>query len=168
MAPFICGARLCAALKKCGGLRPIAVGEILRRLTSKGFSRALGEKAAAIFAPSQLGVGVPGGCEALARTLRHLVEVEHDDPDFLVLQVDLVNAFNMGDRAAMFKEVGKLFPECMSWVMTCYGVEGELVFGDSVIKSAVGVHQGDPLASLLFSLLLQWWRQSGKRSLVSN
>ena len=38
--------------------------------------------------------------------------------------------------------------------MTCYGVEGELVFGNSVIKSAVGVHQGDPLASLLFSLLL--------------
>ena len=61
VAPFLCGAHLCAALKKCGGLRPIAVGEILIRLTSKGFSRALGERAAAVFAPNQLGVGVPGG-----------------------------------------------------------------------------------------------------------
>ena len=38
--------------------------------------------------------------------------------------------------------------------MSELGDEGELVFGNSVIKSAVGVHQGDPLASLLFSLLL--------------
>ena len=38
VAPYLCGAGLFAALKKDGSLRPIAVGEILRRLISKGFS----------------------------------------------------------------------------------------------------------------------------------
>jgi hypothetical protein len=31
----------------------------------------------------------------------------------------------------------------------------DLVFGDTIIVSTVGFHQGDPLASLLFSVNLQ-------------
>ena len=41
VAPFLCGARLHGAVKKDGGIRPIAVGEVLRRLTSKGHSHAV-------------------------------------------------------------------------------------------------------------------------------
>ena len=37
VSPFLCGARLHAAIKKDGGLRPIAVGNMLRRLVSKLF-----------------------------------------------------------------------------------------------------------------------------------
>ena len=92
-------------------------------------------RAAAILSPSQLGVGVPGGCEAIAHTVRQVVEDGGDDPDLFILQVDLITAFNM--------------------VLTCYGGEAELVFGDSPIPSSVGFHQGDPLASLLFSINLQ-------------
>ena len=47
------------------------------------------------------------------------------------------------------------FPDILSWVLTCYGVEAELIFGDIVINSINGFHQGDPLASLLFALTLQ-------------
>ena len=90
----------------------------------------------------------------MAHTLRQVVEDGQDDPEFFILQVDLINAYNMADREATFKEIERLFPECLSWVMTCYGVEAELVFGDTVICSSVGFHQGDPLASLLFSLNL--------------
>ena len=35
VAPFLCGANLFAAVKKSGGLRPVAVGGVLRRLTAK-------------------------------------------------------------------------------------------------------------------------------------
>ena len=155
VAPFLCGARLLGAVKKDGGIRPIAVGEVLRRLTSKVHSHALADRAAAILSPSQLGVGVPGGCEAIAHTVRQVVEDGGDDPDLFILQVDLINAFNMADRASAFTEMDKLFPDCLSWVLTCYGGEAELVFGDSIIPSSVGFHQGDPLASLLFSINLQ-------------
>ena len=36
----------------------------------------------------------------------------------------------------------------------CYGVEAVLNFGNSKIISSVGFHQGDPLATLLFSINL--------------
>ena len=35
VAPYLCGARLHARLKKDGGIRPITVGNIIRRLTAK-------------------------------------------------------------------------------------------------------------------------------------
>ena len=35
MSPFLCGARIHATVKKDGGLRPIAVGNMIPRLTSK-------------------------------------------------------------------------------------------------------------------------------------
>jgi hypothetical protein len=121
VAPYPCGAGLFAAVKKDGSLRPIAVGEILRRLTSKGFSRVLAEKAAGILSPHQLGVGVPGGCEGIAHTVRQVVEEGVEDPDLYVLRVDLNNAFNTADRRTTFTEMERLFPECMSWIRTCYG-----------------------------------------------
>ena len=40
VVPYLCGATLFAC-KKGDGVRPIAVGEILRRLTSKCISRAV-------------------------------------------------------------------------------------------------------------------------------
>ena len=41
IVPQLCGARCLLSRRKGGGLRPIAVGEVLRRLTSKCLSRAI-------------------------------------------------------------------------------------------------------------------------------
>ena len=116
-------------------------------------SFALAERAATILAPHQLGVGVRGGCEAIVHTVRQVVE--EGNPDKWVLQVDLTNAFNLADRDTAFREVEQSFPDCLQWILTSYGVEAELMFGDTVIPSSTGFQQGDPLASLLFSLDLQ-------------
>ena len=153
--PFFCGARLYAGNKKSGGIRPIAVGDIIRRLISKCYSYALSEKAAQLLAPYQLGVGVRGGCEALVHTVRALLE----DPDqpadsCCFLQLDLINAFNRVDRATMFREVRNLFPELAKWIEITYGHQAELIFGEAIILSCQGVHQGDPLACLLFAVVL--------------
>ena len=91
VAPFLCGARLHAANKKDGGLRPIAVGNLERRLISKCAAFSLSQKAAQFLAPYQLGVGVKGGCEALVHAVREALK---QDPSKLLLQVDLINAFN--------------------------------------------------------------------------
>ena len=69
VAPFLCGARLHAGLKKDGGLRPIAVGNILRRLTSKVMAKSLVEKMEGLLAPHQLGVSVRGGAEIAVHTV---------------------------------------------------------------------------------------------------
>ena len=57
--PHLCGATLLTCKKKNGGLRPIAVGEVLRRLMSKCL--ALAVRPASVLAPVQLGVNVKGG-----------------------------------------------------------------------------------------------------------
>ena len=46
------------------------------------------------------------------------------------------------------------FPQLSQWVECCYGTSSFLNFGDSLVLSAAGVQQGDPLGPLLFLLLL--------------
>jgi hypothetical protein len=152
VAPYLCGARLHAALKKDGGLRPVAIGNLLRRLVSKLVAAALLNKAAGRFSPHQLGVGVRGGCEAVLHTLRRLVADAGDEVH--VVQADLVNAFNQADRSAGLQGIMDEFPEALSWAITCYGATSELLFGDFIISSSAGFQQGDPIAGLLFALTL--------------
>ena len=152
VAPYLCGARLHGALKKDGGVRPIAVGNLLRRLVGKCCATRVQEKAAALLSPHQVGVGVRNGCEAIVHTVRKALAA---DPSLWVLQCDFINAFNQADRQTALEEVARSFPEILAWVNTCYGKASNLLFGDTLISSQCGFHQGDPLAALLFSLVLQ-------------
>ena len=119
------------------------MGNLLRRLVAKCFSSALASKAATLLGPHQLGVGVRGGCEAIAHAVRRVVK---EDPSKWVLQVDLINAYNLVDRAKVLEETAKHFPECLAWAKTCYGAPFFLKFGLANILSALGLYQGDPLA----------------------
>jgi hypothetical protein len=127
VAPYLCGANLFGAKKKCGGVRPIAVGNLLRRLTSKCFSFALADRAATLLGPHQLGVGIRGGIEAIIHTVREVLQ--DGDANMGILQIDLINAYNMADRDSAFREVEENFPDIIKWVLTSYGSEAELVFG---------------------------------------
>ena len=61
----LCGASLFACKKKGGGLGPIAVGKVLRRLTSKCVCWAVRANGIRILSLLQVGVGLPVGCEAI-------------------------------------------------------------------------------------------------------
>ena len=76
VAPYLAGARLHAALKKDGGIRPIAVGNLLRRLVGKCSATRLQDRAATLLSPHQLGVGVRGGCKAILHTVRQILEAD--------------------------------------------------------------------------------------------
>ena len=162
VAPYYSGAGLHAANKKCGGFRPVAVGEVLRRLTSKCGAGAVSERAANLLSPLQLGVGVRGGCEAIVHVVREYVSTMEDagigdDPDEItyIFQVDLINAYNNADREAALSEIRTHFPDLSRWLESCYGQESHLIFGDKIIQSTQGFHQGDPLASLMFAMGIQ-------------
>ena len=94
-APWISGAKLIPLLKPNGGIRPIAVGEVLRRLTSKVLQAQLSDQLADLLAPVQLGVGIRGATEQIGRKLQRLLA---ENPALHVLQIDLSNAFNSVDR----------------------------------------------------------------------
>ena len=152
VAPFLCGARLHAALKRDGSIRPIAVGNLLRRLVARCIARSVASKAAAYLSPLQLGVGVPGACEAIVHAARQALE---KNPNKLLLQVDFMNAFNCAERGSTLQDVAELFPEMLAWCLTCYGQPTHLQYGQARLLSTMGWHQGDALASLLFALTLQ-------------
>ena len=81
ISPFLCGANLIATKTKSGGIRPIAVGEFLRRLVAKCASRLIASSANSIVSPLQLGVATKGGCEAVLHAANHLI---HGKPWLLV------------------------------------------------------------------------------------
>ena len=151
VAPYLSGARLHAGLKKDGGIRPIAVGNLLRRVVGRCVARSLADRAAKHLFPLQTGVGVRGGCEAIVHAARATMEKY---PDKWLLQVDFINAFNCADRGSTLAEVARLFPEMLAWCNTCYGQPSHLQYGKTRILSTSGWHQGDALAALLFSLTL--------------
>ena len=110
LAPFIAGAPLMALMKQGGGLRPIAIGETIRRLVSKCCCEATTEDAKIIFGPLQVGVATQGGAEASVHAARRLAKEFGEDPGKIMLKVDFSNAFNMVDRTEMLAQVYEKLP----------------------------------------------------------
>jgi hypothetical protein len=157
-AEFICGARL-IPLRKPGGkmaVRPIAVGEFLRRAVSKFAMRsAPAREAVDGLLPSQVGVQVEGACETTAMCLQNWIIAHADEPWWAVLQIDLANAFNSVDREALLAEIKLRAPKLLAWANFCYAHHSNLFLQGSPIKSEQGVQQGDPLGPLFFCLVWQ-------------
>ena len=90
-------------------IRPIAVGETLRRLTGKCLCALVKEKASDFFQPLQLGVACASGTEKIVLGLRRCVEDHWTDNDFAVIKIDMKNAFNLVSREALLSECSKKF-----------------------------------------------------------
>ena len=101
IAPWLCGAPLTALLKKQGGIRPIAVGEVLRRLISRLCCSAVKADLPDTFLPyGQVGVGVPGGLDAAIHALSSCIARYGSDPSLCCLKIDMTNAFNECSRVS--------------------------------------------------------------------
>ena len=88
LAPWLrCGAPLTALLKKGGGVRPIAVGEVLRRLASRLCCLAVRPSLSSVFLPyGQVGVGMPGGLEGAIHITRHFISTHGADDSLALLK----------------------------------------------------------------------------------
>ena len=130
---FLLDGLLIGLEKPGGGVRPIAIIQKWYRFAGVcalwTYARGIG----AGLAPLQVGVGTPGGTETVARALASALA---ENPETLVISVDMANAFNSIHRAAMFAAVQQSAPALLPMVQWAYGEEPPLPI--------VGAPEGTP------------------------
>lgn len=154
LGEFIASAPLTPLLKPGGGLRPIVVGSIWRRLVSKLAATTVGKEMAQYLGDHQFGVGIPCGGESILHSVNRLLELQGTQPHMSMLLIDFTNAFNLVDRTTLIREVRNRCPSISKWVEFCYAKPARLYYCDAILSSSQGVQQGDPLGPLLFALTL--------------
>ena len=98
-----------ALQKKVGGIRPIAIGNTLRRLAAKCANKHIIERRSNELSPFQVGVGVAGGAEAAVHAIRRLTDDLSDDN--VLVKLDFVNAFNTVRTDTILDTVADKAPE---------------------------------------------------------
>jgi len=101
--PSFLDGRLHALTKPDGGVRPIAVGGILRRLVSKVANRQAVACCTSLLQPRQLGVGAKGGCEVAVHTAPANLSLMTQDRAMVKLK--FCNAFNSIRRDSVLEAV---------------------------------------------------------------
>ncbi len=128
ISSFVNGAKLVALEKpkllKDGlpDLRPIAVGELIRRWVGKILINISKSQITNFFQPFQLGVGTNCGAEIIYRAVKSRML---SDDKLVLLQVDLSNAFNLCDRKTFLREL-KQFPSLFYWTRWIASMLGNL------------------------------------------
>jgi hypothetical protein len=159
--------------KSNGGIRPVAVGEVLGKLASCYLISVCmkSESYRQLFPSIQEGVGIAGGCENVIHFIRAARKVMGDDT--IVITVDFKNAYNMRRRIDMWDSILKHRSESrgskvnLSYLIRyfhwAYSIPTPLVLPSIApqsnhlltLESCEGVRQGANESSLLFSLSMQ-------------
>jgi hypothetical protein len=151
---MLCASRLTPLRKPDGGLRPIAVGDMIYRLATKAIVRHSNRRD--FLLPYQFGVGSKGGVEPVVRAVERALEGTLDRPYTHLTSLDFSNAFNTVDRRDIAEGLRQYAPILYRAGRWAYGCNSSLVLGSPegrhIIHSAQGVRQGDPMGPLMFSL----------------
>nr|GEY76615.1 hypothetical protein [Tanacetum cinerariifolium] len=108
LGEYISSAPLTPLVKPGGGIRPIVVGTVWRRLVSKVSAIMVVYSLGVYLDDLQFGVGISGGGEAILQAVNRLVEDRGDEVGLSMLLVDFQNAFNMVDRKAWYIDDGTI------------------------------------------------------------
>ena len=117
------------ALDKCPGIRPIGIGEVVRRIISKAIMRTVRYDLQDAVGSIQLCAGQEAGCEAAVHAMESIFAEE--DTEAMIL-VDATNAFNSLNRQATLMNCEAICP-AMSPILintyrsnSCLFIDGQL------------------------------------------
>lgn len=137
-------------LDKKPGLRPIGVGEVLRRVCGKAVMKVVKKDVMKSCSEVQMCAGHAAGSEAVIHSMRDVFEGEEAEA---VLLVDAANAFNNINRKALLHNLNVLCPVFARYVNNCYNIPARLfVIGGYELKSIEGTTQGDPLGMAVYAI----------------
>ncbi len=159
-AEMLCSSRLTTLDKVDGGIRPLAVEEVMYRLAMKTIlDKALAHKSPLLL--SQLGVKSKGSVEPIARGVeRALVGTLDQDYTHLV-SLDASNAFNAISRSIIADMIRKHIPSLYKCAKWAYQTPADLVVGEWILESRQGVRQGDPVGPLYSHFACdRFWKRS--------
>ena len=138
-------------LDKQPGLRPIGVGEVLRRIAGKVVMSVTREDVIKSSSKSQM-CGRKAGSEAAIHAMKQMYENERSDA---VILVDAANAFNNVNRNVLLHNISIICPAISTFVKNCYVTPARLfVIGGLEISSREGTTQGDPLGMAIYALAI--------------
>uniref|UniRef100_A0A1X7TIP9 Reverse transcriptase domain-containing protein n=1 Tax=Amphimedon queenslandica TaxID=400682 RepID=A0A1X7TIP9_AMPQE len=113
--PFLAGRLI--AIDKLPGVRPIGIGEVVRRIIGKAVLSVVGRDILEVTGSDQLCAGQPGGCEAAVHAVRSIFDSMQCEA---VLLVDASNAFNALNRnrlASLLSErQSKPYSTTLNWI----------------------------------------------------
>ena len=141
--PYVAN-RLIPLLKAPSGIRPIGIGEVLRRIIGKAVITEIKPDIMESAGCLQLCAGQKAGCEAAAHAMS---DIFAEDATDAVLFIDASNAFNSLNRDALLHNIRYLCPQMATYVRNCYAKPSRLfIAGGKELKSSEGTTQGDPTA----------------------
>jgi hypothetical protein len=152
------------ALNKCPGVRPIGIGETLRRILGKCLVLATGKDVEEVCNAEQLCTGVQAGIEGAIHAMRDLFDQNAND-GWGMLLVDASNAFNSINRATALMNARVQWPRCSRYLFNTYRGHSVLKVQNAIelLHSREGVTQGDPVSMLMYALAAMPLIQSLKK-----
>ena len=142
--------RLVALDKGRNELRPVGIGESIRRLLGKAIMSATRDGLQQACGAVQACSGMSGACEAAARSLQEMWDETGTE---VILLVDARNAFNLMARARALRTARDRCPDLAVAFHNFYGSDSSLFLGDGMsILSREGTTQGCPLGMAMFAI----------------
>ena len=138
-------------LDKNPGIRPIGIGEVLRRIISKAVTSTLKEDIIGAAGLLQTCSGLEGGIEAAIHAMNKAFNLSQSEA---LLLVDATNAFNSINRKVALHNVHRICPSFHRFLLNSYQAPVKLFLSGSnmFIWSKEGATQGDPAAMAFYAL----------------
>ena len=143
------------ALDKCPGVRPIGIGECLRRIMRNCMAEATKNNLEETCGSQQLACGVKAGIKGAVHAVEELFNSTKEDEHGLLL-MDASKAFNALNRETALWNARILWPRCSRFFFNTYrGYAPLIVAGTTeLLFSSEGTTQGDPLAMSFYGVSL--------------
>ena len=139
------------ALDKYPGVRPIGVGETVRRVIGKAIVTAISNDIQEAAGPLQVCAGHLSGCEAAVHAMHQVYQSSSTEA---VILVDACNAFNSLNRETALLNILHLCPPLAKILVNTYRDDVQLFIDEDTLLSQEGTTQGDPLAMAMYAVTI--------------